>query len=110
MAGFGILMIILGIGIILAGLYTYTGHYSELLFWRSHMKNVSKEYLNYVGKVTMCVGLSPIISGILGLNMEEDSIIPVIALLGLFILLLFGAINVFKVKDKEINENEDIKK
>lgn len=106
MAGFGILMIILGIGIILAGFYTFTGHYSELFFWRSHMKDRSKEYLRYLGKVAMCVGLGPIITGILGLTLEEDSFIPVIAFPVSVIVILIIAIKVFKVEDADKKEDE----
>lgn len=108
MVGFGILMIIFGIGIILAGLYTFTGHYSDMLLWRAHMKDRSKEYLSYLGKVVMCVGLTPLITGIIALNLDEDSIIPMILLPVSFIVVLLVTINVFKVKKKE-QEDEDIK-
>ena len=64
MGGLGILMLIFGIGIILAGLYIYTGHNSDLLLWRAHLKNPSKKYLRYLGKVIMASGLSTILTAI----------------------------------------------
>ena len=57
----------------------------------------------------MCVGLTPLITGIIALNLDEDSIIPMILLPVSFIVVLLVTINVFKVKKKEQTEDEDIK-
>ena len=109
MIGFGTLMIIFGIGIILAGLYLFTGHYSDLLLWRAHMKYKSKTYLRYLGKVVICVGLSPLICGIWATMLEEDSAGPIIAFPISLVIILIIAINTFKIKDEEKKEDEDIK-
>lgn len=109
MVGFGTLMIIFGGLIILAGLYTFTGHYSDILLWKTHMKDRSKEYLSYLGKVIMCVGLTPVISGAIAMAMPEDSAIPLIVLLVSFIAVLVISIKMFKVKDNGNKESENIK-
>ena len=67
MGGFTILMLIFGTLIILAGLYIYTGHNSELLIWRGYNKNATKEEIRNIGKWTMISGLIPIILAIIGI-------------------------------------------
>ena len=73
------------------------------------MKDRSKTYLRYLGKIVMCVGLSPLICGIWATTLEEDSAGPVIAFPISLVAILIISIFVFKVGDKE-KENEDIKK
>lgn len=41
MVGYGILMIVFGIGIFLCGMYLAKGHKSELLLWRSNVKHMT---------------------------------------------------------------------
>ena len=71
MNGFGILMLIFGILIILAGYYIYTGHNSELLLWKGYNKNATKEDLKLTGKWTMIAGLIPIALSIASLFFNE---------------------------------------
>lgn len=70
MNGLTILMFIFAFLIILAGLYIYTGHNSELLIWRGYNKNASKEELKNIGKWTMLSSIVPIIVGIIGIFIE----------------------------------------
>ena len=95
MAGYGILMIIFGIGIFTCGMYLAKGHKSELLLWRSNVKNMTIEEVKYSGKVTMATAIAPIISGIVAF-FYEDSIVPVIILITSIILFLVIAIKIFK--------------
>lgn len=67
MNGFSILMLVFGLLIILAGLYIFTGHNSELLIWRGYNKNATKEEVRNIGKWTMISGLVPIILAIVGI-------------------------------------------
>lgn len=70
MNGFSTLMLIFSILIIIAGLYIYTGHNSELLIWKGHNKNATKEDLELTGKWTMIVGLIPLALSIIGLFLD----------------------------------------
>ena len=88
MVGYGILMIIFGILLFLAGLYIYTGHNSQLLLWRGYNKNATKRQLRYTGKIIMLICICPIISGIISLFFESDSFIPLIILVVAFIIVL----------------------
>ena len=95
---FGILMIIFGILIMLAGLYLVVvkkGDFAQVLLWKSNVKKMTVEQVKYTGKVTMLVALSPIISGLIALLMEE-SIIPVIVLIISFVALLLLGMKIFK--------------
>lgn len=65
--GFSIFMFIFGALIILAGIYIYTGHNSEVLIWKGHDPNATKEDLKKTGKWTIIAGLIPIILGIIGM-------------------------------------------
>ena len=67
MNGFSLLMFIFGILIMLAGLYIYCGHNSEILLWRGYKKNRTKSELRYIGKWTIMAGIIPIILGIISL-------------------------------------------
>lgn len=71
MNGFGTLMLIFGVLVILAGLYIYTGHNSELLIWKGYKKNATKEELKLTGKWTMIAGLIPIALSIASLFFNE---------------------------------------
>ncbi len=70
MSGFSILMFIFAGLTILAGLYIYTGHNSELLLWKGYNKNATKEDLQKTGKWTMIVGLFIMVLGIIGIFFE----------------------------------------
>ena len=94
----GILFIVFGILVFLSGLYlffTKKRDFAQVLLWKSNVKKMSKEDLKYVGKVTMLVSLSMIISGVLALFLEE-SFIPVIVLLVSFIIFIIIGIKIFK--------------
>ena len=70
MNGFSTLMLIFSILIIIAGLYIYTGHNSELLIWKGHNKNATKKDLELTGKWTMIAGLIPLALSIIGLFLD----------------------------------------
>ena len=70
MNGFSILMLTFGTLIFFAGLYTYTGHYSEILLWHIHKKNPTKSELKNIGKWTMISSTIPIILSIIGLFLD----------------------------------------
>ena len=97
MNGYFILMIIFGILIILSGIYVYTGH--DGILWRGYYRKASREYLRYIGKTIMLVGTSPIISGIVSIIVEENSLIPVIILIGLVIIDFAISIKFFSVDE-----------
>ena len=65
MNGLSVFMFIFGVLIIIAGLYIYTGHNSELLIWKGYNKNATKEELKNIGKWTMIVGIIPILISII---------------------------------------------
>lgn len=96
MVGYGILMIIFGLFIFLAGYYLSRGNKSELLLWKSNVKMMSIDEVKYSGKVTMATAIAPIISGIIAFFFKDDNIIPIIALGVLLILFLIIAIKIFK--------------
>ena len=96
MVGYGILMIVFGVMVMLCGIYLSCGHKSELLLWKSNVKYMSTSDVKYAGKVTIATSLAPIISGILAFFYSEDSIIPVIVLFASIILFLALAIKIFK--------------
>ena len=68
--GFSILMFIFGGLVILAGLYIYKGHNSELLIWKGRNPNATKAELKVTGKWTMIVGSIIFIIGIIGMFLE----------------------------------------
>lgn len=97
MQGFGILMIVLGGFTILCGIYFVTGHYSEVLLWRTH-KRLNKDELRYLGKVTMFTGLGIVLTGLSGMFLEEDSFVPIIFM---FVAILgFPFLGAFLFRDK----------
>ncbi len=108
MNGFGVLMLILAAGVILCGLYLYTGHNSDLLLWKAPMKNPSKEDLQYVGGITMFVALSPLITGIVALIADEESSLPVFVFFGSAIAVPLIAAKLFKKKDNEGEQNGQV--
>ena len=84
---FSILMIIFGILIILVGYLVYKGHDEYLS--RGYYKKESKLYLRFVGKTTMVVGLSPILSGIVAILVDSiliSSLVLVISMIIFFII------------------------
>lgn len=68
--GLTILMFVFGLGILLAGLYLFTGHDSELLLWKDHKKHHSKEELRTIGKWTMISSIIPFIVSIISLFLD----------------------------------------
>lgn len=65
--GLSVLMYIFGGLVILAGLYIYKGHNSELLIWKGRNPNATKEELKVTGRWTMIVGIIIIVIGIVGM-------------------------------------------
>ena len=53
MGGFSILMFIFGVCVLLVGLYMFTGHKLDKLFWRAHFQNQPLEQWIKIGKWTM---------------------------------------------------------
>lgn len=70
MNGFSTFMLIFSILIIIAGIYIYTGHNSEVLIWKGYNKNATKEELKNIGKWTIIAGLIPLILAILGIILD----------------------------------------
>ena len=100
MEGYGFLFIIFGILIFLAGLYTATGHKSDLLLWRVHKTTITKEFLKYIGTITEWISIPFILSGLSGFLFKEESIIPLIVLIVSFIVVIILLKNKFKNKQK----------
>ena len=62
MDGLTVLMLVFSFLIMLAGLYLYTGHKSELLLWKTHnVKKMTKSEVQNVGKWTMISSVIPLI-------------------------------------------------
>ena len=89
MLGYGVLMLIFGVLLMLAGIYIYSGHNSEVLLWKGYNKHTTKKELKNIGKYVITVSISLMISGISGLFFQDDSLIPIIIL---FISLLLSLI------------------
>ncbi len=68
--GLAILMFIFGGLVIMAGLYIYKGHNSELLIWKGRNPHATEEELKVTGKWTMIAGGIIIIIGIIGMFLE----------------------------------------
>ena len=99
MVGYGLLMIIFGACIMLAGLYLIKcnkGDFSQVLLWKSNVKKMTVDEVKYAGKISIAVGLGPILSGIVSFFFSEDSIVPIIVLIVSIILFLILAIKTFK--------------
>ena len=86
MSNFGILLIIFGILTILFGIYIYTGH--DNLLGRGYYKKESKEYLKYLGKTIIYIGLSTLICGIISLFVNDNNLLPFIILIILIVIIL----------------------
>ena len=67
MSGFGILMIIFGVCVLLAGIYMFTGHKIGILTGRPAFKNLTIDKWKNIGKYTMIVSIFIIIIGIIGI-------------------------------------------
>lgn len=67
MSGFGILMLIFGTSVFLMGLYMFTGHKLDKLFWRPTYKNLKLSEWKNIGKWTMITSIFIFILAILGL-------------------------------------------
>lgn len=71
MNGLSVLMFIFSFLILLAGIYIYTGHRSELLLWRTyHVDRLTINELRNIGKWTMITSIIPLIVGIIGFFIE----------------------------------------
>jgi len=95
MTNYAILMFIFGIIILLVGIGIYVGK-KELLPIRYYGK-ITKNYLKYLGKIIMLVGLSPIFSAVVALFCDENSILPMLILIIFFIINL--VIGIKKIKE-----------
>ena len=65
--GFSVLMFTFGGLVILAGLYVYRGHNSELLLWKGYNPHATKEELKVTGKWCMIAGGIIVIIGVIGM-------------------------------------------
>ena len=66
MDGLTVLMLVFSFLIMLAGLYLYTGHKSELLLWKTHnVKKMTKSEVQNVGKWTMISSVIPLITALI---------------------------------------------
>lgn len=86
MSNFGILLIIFGILTILFGIYIYKGH--DDLLGRGYYKKESKEYLRYLGKTIIYVGLSTLICGTISLFVNDNNLLPFIILIMFLVIIL----------------------
>ena len=67
MNGFGLLMLIFAICVLLTGLYMYTGHKLGILTYRAAFRNLNKsEWIN-IGKWTMVSSIIIFIIAIIGI-------------------------------------------
>ena len=97
MTNYSILMFIFSVLIILAGIHIYRGH--DDLLGRGYYKKESKAYLKRLGKITIIIGLSPLLSGISAIIINNDnSIIPIIVLI---LSIILGFILSIKYINKE---------
>ncbi len=87
MRNYAILMAIFGVLIILMGLYIYTGH--DDLIPRYHAKEKDLEYLRYLGKIVIAVGLAPLGSAITAFFSKNDRFYPFVVLLVLSVAALW---------------------
>lgn len=67
MSGFGILMFIFAICVLLVGLYMYTGRELKLISWKAAYIGVDKNGWKNIGKWTMIVSIFIFIIAIIGL-------------------------------------------
>ena len=80
---YAIIMFIFGIFIFLAGLSIYKGN--DTLLARGYYKKGTKSYLRFVGRTTMMISFSPILSGISSIIID-NIIIAMIVMIIVFIL------------------------
>lgn len=66
MSGFGILMLIFGVCVLLVGLYMFTGHKLTLMEWRAAYKNLDIDQWKNIGKWTMISSILIFILALLG--------------------------------------------
>ncbi len=57
MSGFGILMLIFGLCVLLVGIYMFTGHKMGIFSLRPTFKNLSMNEWKNIGKWTMCTSI-----------------------------------------------------
>ena len=67
MSGFGILMIIFAISLLLTGLYMYTGHKLGIFEYKPAFKNLTMDEWKKIGKYTIIVSIFVFIFGIVGI-------------------------------------------
>ena len=70
MSGFGILMIIFGVALVLVGIYMFTGHKIEILTGRVAFKNLTINEWKKVGKYVIIVGIIILVIGIVGILLK----------------------------------------
>ena len=88
MKNYAILMAIFGVLIILAGIYTYTGH-DTLIVRGYNPREKDPEYLRYLGKVIVAAGLAPLCSAITAFYSKNDRIFPAVVLIVLICVALW---------------------
>lgn len=89
MEGFGTLFIFFGIATFIVGLLFYHGHFSKEIFWTARWKNITKAQLKIVGRATMGVSISILLTGITALFFEKESITPFLVLIFSLTLIIF---------------------
>ena len=67
MSGFGILMLLFGMCILLVGLYMYGGNELKIISWKAAFKGLNKSGWKNVGKWTMIVSILPFALALLGI-------------------------------------------
>ena len=88
MQNFGILFIIFGALIFLMGIYFYTEHFNKEIFWRAYWKNMTKKKLRNVGRGLFGTSIVIMLTGILALFFEEESIVPIISFIITLIIMI----------------------
>ena len=66
MSNFSILMFIFATGVLLVGLYMFTGHKLEIIAWKAAFKGLDIEGWKKVGKYTMLTSIIIYIIAIIG--------------------------------------------
>ena len=98
MKEFGIILIILGVLVMIAGIYLIRGKkgdFTQVLLWKNNVKNMTINEVTYVGKVTVLVSVAIIVSGIIAIFLKE-SFIPFIILIVTFVFFLIIGVKIFK--------------
>lgn len=81
------LLIILALGVLLIGFNTYKGN--QDLLTKVHGKK-NKQYLKRLGKIIMLSCLSPLLTGIVGIFIENVIIIFLILVISFIVIMIFA--------------------